>query len=159
MPRFSIVGIAYVVAVVAGLFAFLSFATRFENSFAGWLLQSLGLIYVVAFTASGALAVFVAFRSCKRSRTPSEVAVGIPVTVVPIMVGVIGLLHGYVSLYRVIGMPKLAVQPINLYDAAATILACPMIGLLLSCLTFTPLAIAMVVKQRFDRDVAVLNGD
>ena len=148
MPRFSLLSIFYFVTACAGYFALITIAGRNDSSLVTWLANSLGVLYGTLLYVSGLAAFYVACRCSWRSANPSDVAVALPFAFLPTFVGLIGLVHGYISVFRIFSMYGKPPEPTEMYEAHATILVCLLVGLCLSLISFALLAIAMLVKCR-----------
>ena len=148
MPRFSLIFICYVVTGFAGYFALFAVASRNDSSFISWLANSLGLLYGTLLYTSGLSAFYVACRSVLRSTRPTEVAAVIPFTFLPAFIGAIGLVHGYIDVYRVLSYSGTSPNPSEMFQAHSVVLVCLLVGLCFTFVSFAILSIAMIVKCR-----------
>jgi hypothetical protein len=148
MPRFSLIFICYVVTGFAGYFALFAAAIRNDPSFISWLANSLGLLYGTLLYTSGLSAFYVACRSVQRSTRPTEVAAAIPFMFLPALIGAIGVVHGYIGLYRVLSYSGASPNPSEMFQAHSVVLVCLLVGLCFTFVSFAILSIAMIVKSR-----------
>ncbi len=129
-----------------GYFALFIIAGRNDPFLLAWLANSLGMLYGTLLYVSGLASFYVACRCSWRFADASEVAVALPFAFLPAFVGLIGLVHGYISVFRILSMYGTPPKPTEMYEAHATILVCLLVGLCLSLISFALLAIAMLVK-------------
>lgn len=148
MPRFSLISICYCVAGFAGYFAIFAIASRNDSSFVSWLANSLGLLYGTVLYVSGLAAFYVACRSSWQSTTPAGVAVAIPFTFIPALIGLIGLVQGYINVYHIFSLSGSYPKPSEIYFMHSMVLVCLLVGLCLTFTSFALLATAMLVKSR-----------
>ncbi|TWU59524.1 hypothetical protein V7x_56020 [Crateriforma conspicua] len=146
MPRFSLILIGYCVTGFAAFFALVTMASRNDASFVSWLVNSLGLLYGTLLYVSGLAAFYISVRYSWRASTASQLAALIPFSLLPGFIGIVGLLHGYVSVFQILALSGTFPKPSDLHHAHATVLICPLVGLAFSLVSFAILAIAMVAK-------------
>ena len=154
LPRFSLLSLLYLIAAVAGYFAFLPSGGRSGNSLVGWISHSYGSLYGNLLYVSGAVAFYVACRFAWRFQEPARLAIAIPITFVPAFIGLIGMVHGYLSVFRLMAVSASYATPGEVQQAHATVLQCLVVGLVLSFVSFSTLAVAMVVKSWDQRSTA-----
>ncbi|MDM4019413.1 hypothetical protein [Roseiconus lacunae] len=102
MNRISLFTLCLAVAAFSAFFAIVVMGIRQPGSIAGWLIESLGWFYGVTIHGTGSVALLVALAQLRRSYSPASTACLIPITFIPAFVGVIGLLHNYIYMNRVI---------------------------------------------------------
>lgn len=146
MKRFSLLAIFYTVFGAAGYFAMIVASNTMPGSFVEWIVQSLGFLYGTILYFTGLVAFFVALGTVRKSISAAETVTAIPITLLPALVGVIGAVHGYISVFRALALSRTNLDPTVLYDAHATVLACGMTGLCLTFPSFAMLAIALALR-------------
>lgn len=151
MPRFLLLAIFYFVAGCAGYFALFAIARQNNHSLVSWLTNSLGIFYGTLLYVSGLSVIIVACRTCWRAATPSAVAVAIPFTFVPAFIGLIGLIHGYINVYRILSLSGTYPKTTEMYRAHPMVMVCLLVGMCFSFISFALLAVAMLVKSRNPR--------
>ncbi|MCS7469963.1 hypothetical protein NZK35_25205 [Stieleria sp. ICT_E10.1] len=102
MNRISLFTLCFAVAAFAAFFAIVVMGARQPDSIAGWLVESLGWFYGVTIYGTGSFALLVAIAQLRRSCSPASTACLIPLAFIPAFVGVIGLLHNYIYMNRLI---------------------------------------------------------
>ncbi len=147
LPRFSLLSLLYLMAAVAGYLAFVPSGGQRGNSLVGWISHSYGSLYGNLLYVSGTVVFYVACRFAWRFQEPARLAIAIPITFVPAFIGLIGLVHGYISVFRLMAVSASYATPAEVQQAHATVLQCLVVGLVLSFISFSTLAVAMVVKS------------
>lgn len=147
VPRFSLGTFLYLVIGIAVYASMLSAAFFGQASWFAWIFNALGLIYGTLLYATSCASLYITFRITWLARKPSEVAVAIPFVFLPTFIGVVGLLHGYMRVYRVLAISASIPKPSEMFYAHAMVLVCLLVGLIATLICFTWLAIAMLVKQ------------
>lgn len=154
MRRFSLFALCYVVAGSAGYLALVLASSRSSASIASWLVDSLGFLYGTLLYIAGLSALYMSCRIVRRVRDPAAVATALPIAFLPSFIGVVGLVHGYISIFRMVAASGTYPKPNDMLDAQSTVLVCLLTGLVLTFPSFVLLAVAMVVKQtRFKKDL------
>ena len=159
MPRFSLISICFGIAGFAGYFAIVAITIRSDSSVIAWLARSLGALYGTLIYFSGLSALYIACRTVRHATRPSELAVVIPLAMLPAFMGLVGLVHGYVGVYRILSVSRKRVASTSLFELHASVLACPLVGLVFSFVTVAIIAIAMVAKARIENtsDASTMN--
>ncbi|MEL6109355.1 MAG: hypothetical protein AAFU85_25390 [Planctomycetota bacterium] len=153
MPRLSLFFICYVVACVAVLFSLILSANGAEPGVARWLLNSLGLMYGGLLYVSGTAAIYVSIRVASRSKSLADLASALPFAFVPTLIGLIGLLHGFISFSSLLRGQPTPPKPSELYFAQSVALASPLVGLCFSTIAFVILATVMLRRSSvFNQD-------
>ena len=148
LSRFSLFTLVFVVAAFACYFAVIAWGTRNPLSIAGWLIESLGAIYGTAIYATGFSTLFVAIRSALRSTETHAVAIVMPFTLVPTMIGTIAMLHGYIFMNRVIASSPSYPKHSDTAYAHAFSLTPMLVGLCFTTASFTILCITLMLRGR-----------
>ena len=148
MSRSSLISVVYLIAGIAGYLALLYLRSQSDAPAIVWMADALGVIYGTLLYASGLAALYVACRFSWRCTTPAEVAAAIPFVLLPAYIGLIGLIHGYVSVYWFYASSGMLPRQGELYGTQAMVLICPLVGLGFSFPAFVILSIAMVIKSR-----------
>jgi hypothetical protein len=146
LKRFSLLSICYTVAGIAGYFALIVASHQTPGSFVDWIVRSLGFLYGTVLYVAGLLAFYVACRTIRTASSAADIAVAIPISLLPTVVGVIGVVHGYISVFYVFSISGMIPEPTDLYSAHATVLVCAMTGLCLTLPSFVILAVVLVVR-------------
>lgn len=102
MKRFSFSALCYVSAGFAGYLALVVTSNGSSASIASWLLDSLGFLYGTLLYVTGLAALYMSCRTIRRARNPGTVACALPIAFLPAFIGVIGLIHGYTSVFHLV---------------------------------------------------------
>ena len=103
-----------------------------QQSYLGWMFQSLGPVYGLALPLAG-FAVFVG--GCLvvlLSKRNSVVAAYLAVLPFPLMIGLLGTIHGMMSSFQVMGISSVAPRPADLAMGFSMALFSSLIGLLVT---------------------------
>ena len=102
MPRFNLRDVLWFVVAIAIVCAFIAAAVRDRDSFAAWAVNALGYFYGILIPAVAYIAFVVTFRIVRRTSSIRSVAGALPLATVPILIGAVGTLHGYVAWYPIL---------------------------------------------------------
>lgn len=123
-----------------------------QQSMLVWMFHSLGPFYGLAIPLA-ALGIFVgACLVVMLSRRPALIAAYLPLLLLPLLIGVFGTLHGFISSFQVIATAESAPKPSDVAAGVSMGLFTSFVALLLSFPAYFVTAFGLLLRTMLDRD-------
>ena len=108
------------------------------NSLLGWMMSALGPFYLFVLSTLGLLLFAGGLIVVVGSRRPGVIAACLAFVPLPLLISLVGMLHGMISSFAVIAMSSTAPKPSEVYAGTGQALVFPLFGL---CMTIPGLVV------------------
>jgi hypothetical protein len=110
----------------------MSEAAPVRQSYVSWLLDSLGMYYVILLPLAGLVSFLIALIVVIRGKGPMAGPCLILVVHIPMLIGVFAAIQGAIASYMVIAISDTAPKPSEIALGVSTALAAPMVAMVLT---------------------------
>ncbi len=148
----AVIYLAVGFAVFIASFVVASSSSR-NITIVSWYWDSLGSLYGTLIYFSGLMGLYVACRNLWNSNGSTEIVTAIPVAVLPAVFGLIGSVHGYISVHHSISELGASIDQTQMSFAHVTVLTSLLVGLCFSIVPLIVIAIAALVRPKLPRAV------
>ncbi len=128
MKQFSLLFVGYVIACVALGLAIVNIADMRPHSSLGFVANSLRDFYGVLIYTTGMLALYLAGRAIQLRTAAGRARRGMQVAMLPVLIGVIGTVDGYMQLNQILRMSLVVPDPTELYYGRLSMLMPLVVG-------------------------------
>jgi len=125
------------------------FAAAYEparQSILSWMFQSLGIMYGTAIPLSGLVVFLGACLVVALSRRPAVIAAYLVFLPLPLLIGVLGSVHGLIASHSVIAMSDVAPEPAAVAAGISTALFSTLAGMIVSFPSYFVLSIGLFLR-------------
>jgi len=139
---------------LAVFFASFVLASRSTETVANWYWDSLGVLYGTLLYFSGLAGLYVACRNSWNSSGFADLAITIPIALLPAFIGLIGSVHGYISVNHSISDLGASLNQTEMSFAHVTVLTSFLVGLCFSLVPSVIISIAVLFRRNLPRTTA-----
>jgi len=138
----------------AVFFASFVLASSSTETVANWYWDSLGALYGTLLYFSGLAGLYVACRTFWNSSGSAEVAITFAIALLPAFIGLIGSVHGYISVHHSISDLGASLNQTQMSSAHVTVFTSFLVGLCFSIVPSIIISIAILFRRNLPRTVA-----
>ena len=116
------------------------------QSMLGWMVDSLGFLYLVLIPGAGLLAFVLALAIVFRGHGPLAAAALVLVVHVPLLIGVFAALHGGISVFSIIAASTATPKPAELSAGISTCLVAPFVSLFVMAPSYAVAVLGALIR-------------
>jgi hypothetical protein len=121
------------------------------NSYLGWMVQAVGPFYLVVLSTLGLLLFAGGLIVVAGSRRPGVIAACLAFVPLPLLISLVGMLHGMTSAFSVIAVSGVTPQPGHVYAGTGEALVFPFLGLCATIPGLVVLASGLLFRTMTER--------
>ncbi len=111
-----------------------------------WLFYSVGAFYGTILFVTGTWALYISCRSARNASSVAEVAVALPLAFLPVFIGLVGSLQGFVNVAYIVSVVSPPLKQSELFEGLGTAASTLVVGALLTLPSYLVISVAMLKK-------------